>query len=186
MSLRRVGSVAVVGVAGLVLSGGALAWACTAQPRVVSTSLESGPPRSPVMVRGEAVAPAGPVELRWDGVRGPVIGTAMADEFRRFEANATIPDSEPGVHAIMVVSGDAGVGRIPFEVTPSSASTATAARSTSPWTAAKSASSGGSGTDGSLLIGAALLGVGAAALSGGAAVAALGRRRVPVGAGRAL
>lgn len=186
MSLRRVGSVAVVGVAGMVFTGGAWAWACTVQPRVVSTSAESGPPRSAITVRGEAVAPAGPVELRWDGVRGPVIGTAVADESRRFEARATIPDSDPGIHAIMVVSQDAGVGRIPFEVTPSSASTATAARVSSPWTVAGTDSSGGSGTGGALLVGAGLLGVGAAALSGGAAVAALGRRRVPVGAGRAL
>lgn len=186
MSLLKVGSVAAAGVAASVLAGGAWAWACTPQPRVVATSAESGPPRGSVTVRGEAVAPSGPVELRWDGVRGPVIATAVADESRRFEAKAIVPDSEPGVHTIMVVSQGVGVGRTPFEVTSSSASTAPAEPRSSPWPAAHNPPSGGQGGIGGLVIGAGLLGVGAAALSGGAALATIGRRRVLVGAGRSL
>ena len=181
MSLRRVGAAAAVSMAGVALGSGAWAWACTPQPRVLATSAESGPSRSAVTVRGEAVAPAGPVELRWDGVRGPVIGTALADANGHFAAQAAIPDASAGVHAIVVVAQGAGLGRSPFEVTPSSASTASAARPSSPWSASGTGSPSEPGVGG-LLIGAGLLGVGAAVLSGGAAAAVVGRRRVPVGA----
>lgn len=182
MSPRKVGAAAAVVIAGVVFGWGAWAWACTPQARVLATSAASGPPESEVTVRGEAVSPAGPVELRWNGVRGPVIGTALADAYGRFEAEAAIPAAQPGVHAIIVVSEGAGVGRSPFLVTPSSSGAASVDQTRSPWAVSNASPPVERGTQG-LLIGAGVLGLGAAVLSGGAAAAAVGRRRVLVGAG---
>lgn len=173
MSVRRSAGAVGVGMSiALALTGG-WAWACTPQPQVVATSAESGQPGRAVMIRGEAVAPAGAVELRWNAVQGPVIGSAVADASGRFSSEVRIPEAAAGVHTILVVAGGNGVGRTPFEVTPTSASPAK--KGAAGWAdrSAYPASSEG----GRFAVGAAVLGAGAAALSSGAAFAALHRRK---------
>lgn len=171
MSVRRAVGAAGVGMSvGLAVTGG-WAWACTPQPRVVAASAESGPPGKSVVVRGEAVAPAGPIELRWNAVRGPVVAATLADADGRFSSEVRIPEVPPGVHTIFVVAGTTGVGRTPFEVTPSS--TSTAPKSTQSWSASPASTSRG---EGGLAVAAGLLGLGAA-LASGAAVAAIQRRK---------
>lgn len=177
MSRRCAAGVAGLGGAVALMAAAGSAWACTPQARVVAASAESGPGRSAVVVRGEAVAPAGPVELRWDSVQGPAIGGAVADANGAFSADAHIPDAAPGVHTILVVAQGNGVGRLAFEVTPASVSPAPAG-SPSLWAGPAASTSTASSGLGGTAVGAGLLGAGAVALSAGAAVAALNRRRV--------
>lgn len=167
--------------AGAVLGLGGWAWACTPQARVVAASAESAPAGSTVAVRGEAVRASGAVELRWDGVRGPVIGSAVADAGGRFSAEGMIPDAAPGVHTIVIVGQDKSLGRLPFEVTPSSA--ATTRDGGIFWPSAQPWESGSPRSDGpGFALGAAMLGLGAAGLSAGAAAAVVARRRELAGA----
>lgn len=178
MALRRAAAVGV-GLAAATLLAGGWAWACTPQPRVVSTSAESGPARSEVLVTGEGARPGAPIELRWNGVRGPVIGSGTADDAGAFASAVRLPDAGPGVHTIVAVVQDAGIGRTAFEITPARASTT---RTRSPvWTTSfPSQSSGARGFDG----GGVLLAVGTVGLAGGTAAAVLVRRRAVAGQSR--
>lgn len=187
MRVARSAIVAVAGVFAVVLGASSLAWACSAQARVLAANPPAGLARSPVTVRGEAVTPSQAVEIRWNSVQGERVGSAVADASGNFSAQATVPDAAPGVYSLIVVAGDTGVGRMAFEVTPaldtqpvaalSPASHLNGARSA--WdsparTQEPSSSPGGLG----LGAGVGLLAVGLVVLFAGSTVAVTRRRRV--------
>lgn len=182
---RRAG-VAVTGAAAVVLVAASVAWACTVQSQLFALSPPIGRPGTAVEVRGKAIWTSGPertqVEIRWDGVRGPVVGSAVADRTGAFSAMATVPDTAPGVYSLVVVvpGTDTGVTRTAFEVTaaPGAASerrplAATAWGDSAGLDAADRASQTG------LLAGGALLSFGLGALFSAFGVAAVRRRRAP-------
>ena len=62
----------------------------------------SGPPGTEFVVTGTGFA-ALPVEIRWGGLSGPVIATAMGPAFT---VTAVVPDSPPNSHPVMAVVTD--------------------------------------------------------------------------------
>lgn len=175
-----------VGVIGVLVASAGLAWACTAQPRILSVSPVAEAP-SPtagpstqgakeVDVRGASVGAQAPVEIRWNAATGPIIGVATADADGNFAATATIPDVAPGVYYLVAAAGDVGIARAAYEVTaPASPSSSASAGPADLWaTSPATAPSAGPG----LMLGTGLLAVGVVALFSGFTVAALRRRTV--------
>ncbi len=187
MRIRTAGK-GIVGAAAMVVTGWAsVAFACSPMPRVYSVTPESAAPGSTVMVEGREIGSTSPVEIRWNGVKGPVIGTAVAEDGvhgTEFATEVTIPQSGPGVYYLMLVAADSGIGRAAFEVTAPSTATSpasTPAVAKDAWgtlDAPLQSGAGTSGSSGALRNGLALLGFGSAALLAGGALAASGRRRV--------
>lgn len=121
------------GILGLATS----AWACTAQVGVAPLPIQAAAPGSEVVVSGNSSTP-GNVEIRWNGMRGPVLATALADKGPygvAFEAPVTIPQVSPGVYYLVVAGGDQGVGRTAVEVTaaPGLASSTAPAAAAAAW-----------------------------------------------------
>ncbi|MGI8985058.1 MAG: hypothetical protein ACR2HM_11110 [Acidimicrobiales bacterium] len=106
-----------VGFVALVLGGASLAWACTPQASLGAFTPFQSPPGTVVTVTGSTFED-GPVEIRWGGRNGPVIGVAQGPDF---STSVTIPPAAPGVYFVAAVSyDDAGqyTSRAkPFEVT---------------------------------------------------------------------
>lgn len=171
------GTAVSVLVAALLAMGG-LAWACTPQTKVLSAAPASGTAGTALTLRGNAVAPGQPVEIRWNGVRGQRVGQAVADADGEFVGQAVAPDVPPGVYFLVVVAGeDAGVGRMAFEVTSAEPAADTAAPAGDLWSSqAPSPASTAGGLAPGLVAGIALLGVGLVALFAGATVAAVNSR----------
>ena len=97
--------------------GGTVAFACTYVPHVYSTSPESGAPGTDVTVTGQAISAKGPVDIRWNGLQGPVLGVAKPDAAGNFSVTVKVPEASPGVYFLVAVAGDSGVARHVFEVT---------------------------------------------------------------------
>ena len=91
---RRAAAWVVVGLAVGVLGAGP-AGAATE----LTLSPASGPPGTEFVVTGTGFA-ALPVEIRWGGLNGPVIATAMGPAF---SVRAVVPDSPPNSHPVMAV-----------------------------------------------------------------------------------
>jgi len=169
----------------IALSLASVAWACTSQPRIFALGSHDAPPGSDVRVSGQAVAPQGAVEVRWNGVEGPVLAQATADANGSFSVVARIPEATPGVYTIIAVAGGTGVARSAFEVTSRPASTAQANvvvhAGDFAWRALSSsvASTPQAGIGFSLIAGMGLLAAGIAGLS--VVSIALLRRRRPAG-----
>jgi hypothetical protein len=87
---------AVVVAVGLVAGGPAGA------ATELTLSPASGPPGTEFVVTGTGFA-ALPVEIRWSGLSGPVIATAMGPAF---SVTAVVPDSPPNSHPVMAVVTD--------------------------------------------------------------------------------
>lgn len=68
----------------------------------LTLSPASGPPGTEFVVTGTGFA-ALPVEIRWGGLSGPVIATAMGPAF---SVTAVVPDSPPNSHPVMAVVTD--------------------------------------------------------------------------------
>ncbi|HSH58973.1 MAG TPA: hypothetical protein VK988_04895 [Acidimicrobiales bacterium] len=122
--MRSRGAVVATSIVGLVLAMASVAWACTIQARIVAVTPGSGTERSALTVRGEGLGQSStgaplPVEIRWNALDGPVVGTAVADPSGNFSAEVTVPEAAPGVYSLLVVAEGAGLGRTAFEVTPS-------------------------------------------------------------------
>ncbi|MDP1805925.1 MAG: hypothetical protein Q8K72_12210, partial [Acidimicrobiales bacterium] len=64
----------------------------------------SGPPGTAFVVTGTGFA-ALPVEIRWGGLSGPVIATAMGPAF---SVPGVVPDSPPNSHPVLAVVTDGG------------------------------------------------------------------------------
>lgn len=123
---RRVGAVMAV-VLSVVMGWGGLAWACTAQPKILSVSpvaategvnAEAAPGAgTAVIVTGDAVASEAPVEIRWNAATGPAIGVATSDTEGNFIVPATIPEASPGIYYVVATIDGVGVSRMAYEVT---------------------------------------------------------------------
>lgn len=172
-----------------------VAWACTAQVGIAPVTPLGGPPGTKVAVKGTSTLP-GPVEIRWNGVKGSLLATALADQGEHrsdFSAEVTVPPAPPGVYSLLVVpaGSTAGVGRAAFRVLPSTQGAAAAPEG--PATngpASWSAFGEGTGVSPSpvdstpaFVAGIALLGAGLVAMVAGFGVASM-RRRSRVGIAR--
>lgn len=187
-------SVLAVGVFVLVLGAASTAWACTYLPTVVGLSSSSAPPGSTVEVYGQGVGLAGvPIELRWNSVEGPVVGTATTQQGPNratFSATMTIPDVAPGVYVVLAMDAtgqSAEPTRTTFQVTPSpGAQGLTAGLGSEPALNEPARFDSPSSTDSSdlgLVVGLSMLGFGTAALLAGFVVIA-GTRRSRVSVSR--
>lgn len=68
----------------------------------LTLSPASGPPGTEFVISGTGFA-ALPVDIRWGGLSGPVIATAMGPAF---SVTAVVPDSPPNSHPVMAVVTD--------------------------------------------------------------------------------
>lgn len=184
MRARKAGIIGLVFLVGL-MALGATASGCTVQAGIDPLLVQSGRPGTTLAVTGEATAP-GPVELRWNGIRGPALATAIAgggSHSTEFAAEVTVPEVAPGVYYLVLASGEAGVGRAAFEVTAVSPvmSTAFGAESSAAdvWSTTSSSATT-EGTAPGLALGTGMLAVGLVALFTGATVGAVRGSRVPV------
>lgn len=99
MRVHRKGTVLLLGVLAGILSGAAVAWACTEQA-AISLAPRSGPPGSTVTVSGSAFR-SGPVEIRWHAPDGALLGTATGPQP---VARVTIPaNASPQVYYMVAV-----------------------------------------------------------------------------------
>lgn len=181
MTRRRSGIVAAVAAGAVALASSSFAWACTAQTRVFDMSTAAAPAGSEVKVTGQA-SPGGAVEIRWNGARGAKVGAATAASDGAFAAVGTIPDVEPGVYFLAVVSGDAAVGRASFEVTPSAAEGQPVPVASAAWAPSDRPAAGAPQSSTGLAAGMTLLGAGSAVLFAGLVIATVAKRRRTVNA----
>lgn len=116
-------------------------WACVPQPFLLVQPRSSGPSGSQVTVQGQNMA-GGRVELRWNALDGPLLGTA---EGPSFSVPVTIPDQSTGLYVVVALERlpDGSFGSlaraefaIPAEGTPA----------TPPAHSASSGNDGGGGT----------------------------------------
>jgi len=115
---RNKGIVAML-AAMAVLSAASLALACTGQTRILSITPQAGPPGTAVTLKGEAIVPGTPVEVRWNGLNGPGLANATAGPGGTFSAVVNVPEAAPGVYYLVVSAGETAVARNAFEVTAS-------------------------------------------------------------------
>lgn len=175
----------------LVLGLAAVAWACTAQARIIGLSTPAASPGSEVLVQGEGAQGGVPVAIYWNEVGGVKLADTMADPAGNFVASVRIPEAAADVHFLLAVPNGAETARAPFEVIRGSAagsdSTARSERSTDLWNGfASSESASGIGqtsapadsgsNSGGGALGIGLLAVGAVGLVSGMAVAGMRRR----------
>lgn len=91
----------------LVLLGAAAAWACVPQPIISSVQPRaSGQAGGQVTVVGDNFDQA-PVEIRWNGVQGPLLGTSNGPSF---SIPVTIPDDVEGLYVLTALSRQPGGG----------------------------------------------------------------------------
>lgn len=180
MSTRIVGATVAVTVAvvAMVLVGfGGTASAHT-KARIVAANPASAPAGTTVAVTGASVgAPEGQVQIRWDSVTGPVLGTADVNADGNFAASVAVPETTPGVHSLVVVAEGTGVARTSFEVSPAAPATRPAALDVPAPLARQGAAPAPSDPSSALTVGASLLAVGLVALFSGVTLAGLRRRR---------
>ena len=109
-------------LAGLMIGGlltAQAAWACVPQPRLVSVlPLSSGPPGTEVTVDGLGFDPTR-AEVRWNARDGQLLASATGPDF---SVGVKIPDSTPGLYALVVLSRQPGgaignTARAAFQVT---------------------------------------------------------------------
>ncbi len=100
--------VGVAVCAGMVLVSAAAVWACVPLRSFVTVRPQaSGPPGTPVSVVGLGFTEGDGVEIRWNGVDGPELGTAVGPDFT---ADVKVPDASEGLYSLIVVSrGQNGV-----------------------------------------------------------------------------
>ena len=173
----------LVGIsAGMVALWVGVAFACTPQIRSYAVAPESAAPGSTVTVQGRDISSASPVEIRWNGTRGQVLGVARAGADGSFSVPVQVPDVAPGVYAMTLVSTDAGVGRSAFEVTVA-AGLVPASPGANLWSSVADQASAPVADGPPGAAGVALLALGLVGLAAGSTVAVAGRRRA-VAAGR--
>ncbi len=180
MSTRIVG-VTLAAVAVVLVGFGGTASAHT-KPRIVAANPAAAPAGTAVAVTGAAVgAPEGEVQIRWDSVTGPVLGTAAVNADGDFAASIPIPPTTPGIHSLVVVADGTGVARTAFEVSSPAAPAARPAALDvqTPLARQGAAAPAASAASSALTVGASLLAVGLVALFSGVALAGLRRRRAP-------
>ncbi|MEJ7764039.1 MAG: hypothetical protein WKF86_00945 [Acidimicrobiales bacterium] len=178
MLRRRRGIVAAFGGIGVALAASSWAWACTPQLRVFDMSTAAAPSGSEVTVTGQGQA-GQVVEIRWNGTSGAKVAAAATASDGTFAAVATVPQVQPGMYVLALVSRDTGVGRAAFEVTPTAGSPTAAAAPVDVWSSADRSAAVPAQSSPGLVPGIILLGLGSAALFAGLVVAVVRRRPVP-------
>ena len=107
---------AVIGGA-LMLVFATIVFACTYIPHLYAISPRVGVPGTDMTLQGNAATTTHPVTLRWNGVNGPVLGTATPDGQGNFQTTVKVPDVAPGTYFVVADSGGRDVARAAFEVT---------------------------------------------------------------------
>jgi len=180
MFARRVGVAVAAAVLGTVLVLAGLAWACTNFVRIDSLvpATNSASTTPTAAVRGSGAAAGATVELRWNGIEGPVIGRAKADQSGAFSAEASIPDVSPGIYTVIANDGHNPVGRAAIEVgaSPGGAVLATPAAGAG-FTAHPAPGFGSPSAGFPPQLGITILAVGLGALASGFALVTVRRRR---------
>lgn len=179
MVSRRIVAVTFVTIA---LAGGLVgqAWACTPLAAVTLSQLAAGA-ESRVTVNGTAFHSGVPVEIRWNGVTGPVLATATGPDF---SVPVTVPgDADPGAYYILAVQRDAegtiiGRGASTFAVAePAGPPAASLASSTNP---SQAPAASDDGRTYPLALGVAVATLGLVTLFSMTTVFAVRRRRAPL------
>ncbi len=171
---------AVVGTA-------SFAWACTAPSATNNLSSQIGAPGSRITVTAANFgATAGPREIRWNSISGPLLATAEGADF---SVPVTVPaDAKPGVYYIVALARGADGGfeakvSQTFEVTASAAGASAKPDATggaSSFADERAPGLVGSSPDGrssGMSAGVALLAVGLVALFSAFGALEMGRRR---------
>lgn len=160
--------VAVVGWAGA-------AFACTAQSQVLAPP--EAAPGATVQVEGRTLPSGGPVEIRWNGVKGSVLASGMPVN-GQLSVPIQIPTmTPPGVYALTLVAATGEVGRTALEVgAPGLVRTPDA----SPWSSEGRSPATTPASSGAGSLGVGLLAVGLVGLFAASTVAVARRRRAPV------
>lgn len=121
MRRRSVVSLAVFAVVALVLGGAALAWACGAQAGI-KNSPNTGMSGNPQTGKGGTTFTVsgtnfreGPVEVHWNSVSGPLLGTATGPSF---SISVTVPAGQAeGTYYVVAFQENVGSPSDPFTVT---------------------------------------------------------------------
>lgn len=113
------------GIAVILLTAAATAWACVPQPVLSVQPLASGPPGFQATVEG-ANFEGGRVELRWNALDGPLLASATGGSFT---VQVNIPDAADGLYALVALErrqdgSVGGVARTAFQLARSTASSA--------------------------------------------------------------
>lgn len=122
--LARAAAVALL----LSMTGAATAWACVPQPTIVAVQPRaSAPAGGQVTVLGDNFDGA-PVEIRWNGLQGTLLGTGNGPSF---SIPITVPDDEPGLYVLTALSrqpggGVGGTARASFQIQAGDGAVATA------------------------------------------------------------
>lgn len=184
MGTHRVGY-SVVGLGVAIAAGWAsVAFACSPLPQVYSVLPEAATPGDTVVVRGQAVKSSAPVKIRWNGVNGPVLASAIPDAGGSFSVSMVVPEAAPGIYSLTLQTEDAGVNRAAIEVTAPATSASTSGRSALWPSLSAQPSVAAPEPGGANAAGVALLGVGLVALAGGTTAAVTRRRRALAVSGR--
>lgn len=104
-----------------VLFASLAAWACTPQTPIAIMP-NSGYPGSQVEISGASseIYRSNLVEIRWNSINGPVLGSAAVAPGQAFSIKVTVPEAPPGVYyPVLVTGGSFGIARAPFEIIPS-------------------------------------------------------------------
>lgn len=192
------GGISAMALAALaLLAVASTASACTSMIGMHPLSSPMGEPGREVRVSGTSPGTT-PVEVRWDGLRGPLLALAPVDEeTRQFSVDVRIPEAVPGVHYVVAVGGrttgdvDAGWTRasftIPGPVPPPAQPGQVAPGQPDPSLFPEGAawqlpSSGASGPGSDMALGVGLLALGGVSLVVGFGVLGVRRRRAEVSA----
>ncbi|MGH9226908.1 MAG: hypothetical protein ACRD2W_24695 [Acidimicrobiales bacterium] len=125
MQVRRIALGAFTAVA-VAMTAGAVAFACVPSARL-GLSTATGRPGDSLIVSGAnfsvPVNATNPVQLRWNGLEGPLLAEVRPDPSGNFSLPVTVPDSAPGAYTVnalwMDEQGDTNNGmltRAVFEI----------------------------------------------------------------------
>lgn len=116
MRTRRTTMVLGVLAAGAMVLFASAAFACTAFLQLFGPG--EAPGLSQVTITGTALQGGKDVELRWNGAKGPVVGTATTTANGNFSAVVAVPDVSPGVYFLVVGGENFITARKSIRVTP--------------------------------------------------------------------
>lgn len=98
MNGKRRGALLTFGALISALAASSLAWACT-QQALITLIPPFAPAGKTVTVKGERFAPGAPVEIRWNGTSGAILGIAEGPDF---VTEITVPkDARPDVYLLV-------------------------------------------------------------------------------------
>jgi len=103
-----------------------LAWACTSQPTVIGlvpSALHRAPanaegPLGKILVQGQFPASTAPLDIRWNGLDGPILAQALPEANGSFTASVDIPDAPADVYYIVVADRSGATARVAFQILP--------------------------------------------------------------------